>query len=88
MGIFKAGGLDDSGYVVIGNIHCMDFDHKLWFELWETMWKNHCCVFYNHVRYVQNNITKPYKVIILKYYEQICEMFELAQYISPTSKKG
>ena len=60
---------------------CIDFDHKQWVGIFKPMWNNHHCVFDHHLKYVLNVITKFYKVRILKYSKQMCEMFELAKYI-------
>ena len=52
------------------------------------MCKKRHSVFEDHGSYVTNSITKPYKAIIFKYAEHIRESFDLAKYISPTSKRG
>ena len=46
------------------------------------MWKNHSSLFNDNIRYVIHDITKYFKVSILKYASLMCECFELACYIS------
>ena len=38
--------------------------------------------------YVNNDIQKPYIMVILKYYERMCENFELNKYLPPPSRNN
>ena len=40
------------------------------------------------MKYVCNNILKPFKVKILWYTERVCEIHDLAKYLPPPSMKG
>ena len=40
------------------------------------------------MKYVCNDIVKPLKVKILHYAKRICEMYDLAKYLTPASIKG
>ena len=48
---------------------CKNFEENMWFELGETMWRIHIIVFYDHSRYIINNISKPLEEKILKHTE-------------------
>ena len=51
------------------------------------MWENRHSVFGNHLRYIHNEIIKPYNVMIVEYYECMYEILDIFQYIySPNSK--
>ena len=52
------------------------------------MWKKHQHVFDDHISYVINDITKPFKMMILKYAASTCKIFELAHYLSPLRNRG
>ena len=41
------------------------------------MWKRHQIVFNDNIRYVMNDVTKYFKVIILNYNERMHELFGL-----------
>ena len=40
------------------------------------------------MEYVRNDIVKPFKVNILRYFERVREMHDLANYLPPPSMKG
>ena len=46
------------------------------------------CLFYDRISYVMNDITKLFKVKVLKYSERVCEIFELDNYLSVSIDKG
>ena len=52
------------------------------------MWSKHWSTFQDKVKYIQNNIVKPLRVIILQYTKHIPEIHELAKYLTPPSNKG
>ena len=52
------------------------------------MWRKHPSVFQDHVKYVYNDIVKPFRVEILKYNRRVREMHDLAKYLPPPSIKG
>ena len=74
----KANGQYDNGYLTNGKNICKYFELRPRFERGKTIWKKHHSVFGDHVRYVTNNITKPYNAIILKYDECVREMFGIS----------
>ena len=76
------------GYVIPGKERCIDFEWKIWFGLGKTMFNNHYSLFNNWLRYVHNENTKPYKVIIINYTEYMHWFFDFDKYLSPTIKKG
>ena len=86
--VSEAYGSDDDVYTVSGETVCKDFEHDIWFGLVKTMSKKHHSVFDDHIKYVTNKITKPFKVRTLKNTEFVNEIFELDYYISPIIKKG
>ena len=52
------------------------------------MWRKHRSLYQDHMKYVRNDIVKPFKVKILRYSERVCEMHDLANYLPPPSMKG
>ena len=52
------------------------------------MWKSHRSTFRDHVKYIHNDIMKPFRVGIIHYSERVCEMHDLAKYLLPPSMKG
>ena len=59
------------------------FERELWFELGECMWRKHRSVYQDHMKYVFNDILKPFKVKILIYAERVCVMYDLSKYPPP-----
>ena len=51
------------------------------------MWSKHSSTFQYHVKYSQNDIVKPFIVIILQYAERIHGMHDLTKYILPPLMK-
>ena len=54
------------------------FEKELWLESGKCMWSNHRIVFQDKLKYIPNDITKPFHVGILRYYEWVQEMHDLA----------
>ena len=79
-------GYDGREYIAMDE--CVDFERELWFELGKSMWRNHWSVYQDHMKYVCNDIVKPFKVKILRYSERVREMHDLAKYLSPSFMKG
>ena len=50
------------------------------------MCKKHQIVFNDNIRYFMNDVTKYFKVIILKYNEHVHELFGVSCYIYPPIK--
>ena len=69
----------DDGYLVTGKMRCKYFDIDQWFELGKNVWNKRHIVFDDRISYVTNDITKPYKLKIIKYGELMHNMFELYQ---------
>ena len=75
-------------YEATGNHICKEFDQALWFDIRKYMWNNYCSVFDYLIRYVNNDITKSFNIIILKYSGCLCESFYHEIFLSNTIKKG
>ena len=67
---------------------CVYFERELWFQLGKCMWRNHWSVYQDHIKYVCNDIVKPFKVKILHYAKRVREMHDQAKYLPPLSMKG
>ena len=52
------------------------------------MCKKYYRVFQDHVKYIHNDIVKPFRVRILQYAERVCEMHNLTKYPPPPSMNG
>ena len=53
-------GYDGHDYLAMDKL--VDFDRELWLELGKCMWRKHWIVYHNHMKYVCNDIVKPFKV--------------------------
>ena len=84
----KADGLEADIDMTIGEENCKDFDKELWFELGKNIWKKYRRFFQDHVKYIHNNIIKPFNVIMLHYVGQIHKMHDIDKQLPPPSKKG
>ena len=72
----KLVGTDADGDPVIGAESCDDFKKELWFKLGKRIWCNHQYTFQDNVKYINNDMVKPFRVRILQYFEFIREMHE------------
>ena len=81
-------GIDTDGDDYSGVERCIDFDIYIWFKLGKSVWKKHRSVFQDHVKYIHNDIVKPFRVVILQYAERVREMHDLENYLPPPSIKG
>ena len=52
------------------------------------MWRKNQSVFQDHLKYIHNEILKPFRVRIIRYAERVQEMHDLAEYLPPPSMKG
>ena len=52
------------------------------------MWRKHRSVFYDHVKYIHNDIAKPFRLGIIQYAEYIREMHDIAKYLPPPFEEG
>ena len=52
------------------------------------MWRKHRSIFHDHVGYIHIYIVNPFKVVIIQYYERVCDIYDLAKYLPPFSMKG
>ena len=67
---------------------CTYFENELWFELVNIMWRKHQITLQDHVKYIHNDILKPFRFGILQYSGHVREMHNLAKYLPPPSMKG
>ena len=54
--------------LVMGHKAAMRFEKLLWFELGKLIWKYHHQVYYDHIKYLQQHICKPFKWTMVQYY--------------------
>ena len=78
-------GYDGNDY--LDQDKCVDFNRELWFELGKCMCRKHLSVYQDHMKYVHNDIVKPFKVKILYYATRVCEMHDIEKYLPPTLMK-
>ena len=64
------------------------FDQELWYDLGKSMWRKQRITLHYHVKYIQNDIQVPLRVIILQYSDRPPGMYDLYKYLPPPSKKG
>ena len=63
------------------------FDRDIWFELGGSTWKKNWRVYHDYVKYIRNDIVKPFRVVIIKYNELVRNMHNLAKYFPPPLMK-
>ena len=56
----KEYSLADDGDEYLGVDKCIDSKKELWLELLKRIWKKNHNAFYDHVKYIQNDIVKPF----------------------------
>ena len=79
-------GYDRHAYLALDK--CVDFEREIWFELGKCMWRKHRSVYQDHLKYIPNDIVKPFHVKILRHTDQVREMNALEKYLHPTLMKG
>ena len=52
------------------------------------MWRKHRSTSQDHVKYIHNEIVKPFGLGIIQYYERVRDMRDLANYPPPPSVNG
>ena len=57
------------GHPLLAWYKCVNFERELWFELEKFIWINHRSVYQYNMKYIYNDIVKPFKVKILHYSE-------------------
>ena len=63
----KKDGIRYDRHAYLGIDKCVDFKRELWFELGKYMWMKHWSIYQDHLKYVRNDILKPFCVRILRY---------------------
>ena len=79
----KIDGVGYDGDNDLGIDKCVDFKKKLWFELVKLMRRKHQSVFNDHLKYIHNEIVKPFRVIILHYAKRVEEIHYLEKHLPP-----
>ena len=74
--------------VFTGVERCTEFEEYMWFDMGKSMWRKHCSIFQYHVKYIHNDILKPFRVGISQYSKHICEMYDPIEFMPPPSNKG
>ena len=88
MGIFQGWYIRYDGDELTGEDPCIYLQSDLWFKIGQAMRKNHCNMFDDNIRYVNNDIPKYFKMGILQNSDNVFEMFELAKYLAPTIRNN
>ena len=89
MGLGQGGCYQQGKIVSLDQIICAYFEKDLWFELVKSMWCNHSSTFQDHVKYIHNDIVKPFRFLTLQYAECIHDMNDIPKYLpAPSMKHG
>ena len=83
----KVETINGAGDLFTGPDRCTYFEKELWFELIKGMWRKQRITFQDHVKYIHNDIVKPFRFIILRYVECIREINYLDKYLPPPLMK-
>ena len=62
---------------------CVELKREIWLYLGKCMWSKHRSVYQDHMKYICNDITKPFKVKILRHEESVRDMHDLYKYLPP-----
>ena len=65
------------GHYYLARDKCVDLERYLWFEFGKCMWRKHRSFYQDHMKYVCNDIVKPFKVKILRYVARLRGMHDL-----------
>ena len=84
----KTHAKDGLGDMCLGRNICIDFERYIWLDLGKSTWKSQRKIYQGHMKYIQNDIVKHFRVGTLHYDEHFCEMHDLAKYLPSTSMKG
>ena len=84
----KSHGFDSGGDMISGKYCCEEFQKYLRLNGGKCTWKKHWYAFQDHVKYINNNIVKPFRVKILQQDKFVCEMHDLSKYLTLSSNKG
>ena len=76
--IYRAGDL------FTGLEYCAHFEKAFWFQMKKSIWRKHRSNFHNHVKYVHNDIVKPFRVSIFQSSKRVCKMKYLTKYLHHT----
>ena len=79
---------DVDGDPTSGAEHCTCFDKELWFESVKTIMRKRRSIFQDHVKYMHNDIVKPFRKVILQYVEPVREIHNITKFLPPLLKKG
>ena len=79
-------GYDMDSY--LGLDKCVDFEKDIWFALGKLMWRKHRSVFQDHLKYIHNDIVKPFRFGMIHYAKRVEEMHYLENHLTPTLMKG
>ena len=72
---------DGNAYLGLGK--SIDFEKEIWFELGKAMWRKHQSVNQDHLKYIHNDIVKPFHVGVLCYADLIQGMHNLVNHLPP-----
>ena len=75
-------------YETTGNHIFKYFYQSLWFDIGKDICNKYCSVFNDLIKYVNNDIIKSFKIIILKYSGCLHESFYHEIFLSNTIKKS
>ena len=78
----KNDGLEEVGDTITAKDWSIDLNRALCLIISILMCKNHHNMVDENIYYVRNDNQKPFKVVILKYAECVCEMFEMTKLLS------
>ena len=84
----KSDGIENywNSYLVLDK--CAESKKELWLDLGKCTWSKHRGIFQDHLKYIRNDIVKPFCVGIICYAERVQEMHDIEKYLPPSSMKS
>ena len=63
--------------LMTGEEHCANFERHIYYKIGKIIWHDHGSVYEEQLKYLQNDICKPYKYSMIQYTERVRDLFEI-----------
>ena len=83
----KTGTMGYARHEYLARDKCVNFEREVWFELGKCMWINQWSVYQDYLKYIHNDILKPFRIKIIRYIERVRDMHVLEKYLPQPSMK-
>ena len=84
----KLDGVNASRCVYLDSDSCLNSEKEVWFDSGKIIWNKQWRVFQEHIKYIHNDIVKPFRGSILQYPECTHEIHYILNHFPPHQMKG